>query len=133
MAKLKLGTPRNARRTAIIAIILILVITVLEFPPPIGFETRPQDDVSMGWLWLFLTILISELAAIPLLFKFPRVGAILGLIAGSLNILQVLADQFHLMQPEIAPLYYLLMEDAVALFSLVLIYSSFGIWRKYSK
>jgi hypothetical protein len=48
------------------------------------------------------------------------------MVAAILNILQVVADQAHLMQPEIAPFGYLLLEDAVVLASLTLGFSS---WR----
>ena len=41
-----------------------------------------------------------------------------------LNILQVVADQAHLMQPEVAPLAYSALEGVVVIASLVLIYFS---------
>ena len=109
----------------IVAIIVILAITVLEFPAPVGFETRPQDNVSIGWLFFFLTIVATEIATIPLILKKPKLGSIFGIIAGSLNILQVLADQLHLMQPEVAPLGYTLLEYSVVIISIILIYLSF--------
>lgn len=43
-----------AKSGVVISIICILIFTVLEFPAPLGFETRPQSDVSMIWLGLFL-------------------------------------------------------------------------------
>jgi hypothetical protein len=115
------------------AIIAILILTVLEFPAPIGFETRPQGNVSLFWLLFFLTILITEIATIPLIFKLPKLGAIFGLVAAILNILQVIADQIHLMQPEVAPLEYTLLEYSVVLFSLVLIYFSLQIYKGKEK
>ena len=112
---------------AVGAIIAILIITVLEFPPPIGFEARPQTDVSIFWLLFFLVILITEIAAIPLIIKRPGLGRKFGIVAGILNILQVIADQAHLMQPEIAPLGYSVLEGLVVIASLVLIYFSLKI------
>lgn len=91
------------------ATIAILVFTVLEFPPPIGFETRPQSNVSPIWLVLFLAIVISEIATMILIFKQPSLGAKLAVAAGSLNILQIIAGQMHLMQPEVALLGYSLL------------------------
>jgi hypothetical protein len=85
------------------AVIVILVLTVLEFPPPIGFETRPQSNVSIFWLAFFIVILIVEMATIPAIYRRPSVGGGLGILAAILNILQVFADQAHLMQPEVAP------------------------------
>ena len=116
-----IGTSR-ARMGAVGAIIGILILTVLEFPPPIGFETRPQTDVSVFWLLFFLLILVSEIAAIPLIINHPTLGRKFGIVAGMLNILQVVADQAHLMQPEIAPLGYSALEVSVVIISLALIY-----------
>ena len=111
----------HARRVAAGAIIVILILTVLEFPAPIGFEVRPQDNVSPLWLILFGALMVSQIAAIPFLFKRPRLGAKLGIIAGTLNILQVIADQMHLMQPEVASLAYSMLEYSVAIVSVFLI------------
>jgi hypothetical protein len=108
----------------IICIAAIILLTILEFPAPVGFETRPQGNVSLGWLFFFLTIVITEIATIPLIFTKPKLGSVFGIVAGSLNILQVIADQLHLMQPEVAPPGYTLIEYSVAAISLVLIYLS---------
>ncbi|SRR6266487_5629828 len=116
-----------AKWGAVGAIIAILIITVLEFPAPIGFETRPQTDVSIFWLLFFLVILVTEIAAIPLIIKRPGLGWKFGIVAGTLNILQVIADQAHLMQPEISPLGYSALEGLVVIASLVLIYFSLKI------
>jgi hypothetical protein len=88
----------------------------------IGVETRPQTNVSPLWGLFFLIILITEIAAIPLIFRRPSLGRKFGIIAGILNILQVIADQIHLLQPEVAPLGYSLLEGLVVIASLVLIY-----------
>lgn len=113
---------RSAAVRAVLVIVLILILTVLEFPAPIGFETRPQADVSMLWLILFLAIVIVEIAAIPLLLRRAALGPTFGIVAGLLNIMQVIADQAHLMQPEVAPLGYSLLEGLVALASVALIF-----------
>lgn len=120
------------RRVAIGLIIAILVLTALEFPAPIGFETRPQDNVSFFWLAFFLVILVSEIAAIPLMYTWPAIAARLGVFAAALNILQVVADQTHMMQPEVAAFGYLLLEDSVSLASLVLSYFCWKIIRTHS-
>ena len=119
-----------AKWWVIAAVLAILIITVLEFPPPIGFETRPQSDVSPLWLLLFLAILVSEIATIPLILKRPALGWKFGIAGGILNILQVIADQAHLMQPEIAPLGYSLLEGAVVVVSIVLIYFSLQVKKR---
>jgi len=111
-------------------VVAIIILTILEFPAPVGFETRPQDNVSMGWLFFFFTIVVTEIATIPLIFKKPKLGSIFGIMAGTLNILQVIADQLHLMQPEVAPLGYTLIEYAVALVSIVLIYLSLQVHKQ---
>jgi hypothetical protein len=121
-----MGNLRIARRVVVVAIVAILFLTALEFPPPIGFETRPQDNVSYFWLAFFLVILIVELATLVTIYWRPNVGGTLGILAGILNILQVIADQTHMMQPEVAPFGYLVLEDMVVLASLVLVYFS---WR----
>lgn len=111
-------------------IFAIIILTVLEFPAPLGFETRPQDNVSLVWLFFFLLIVVTEIAALPLVFKKPKFGSFLGITAGIFNILQVIADQFHLMQPEIAPIGYTLLEFLVVIFSLMLIYFSLQVYKR---
>jgi hypothetical protein len=118
-----------AKRGVLVSVIAILIITVLEFPPPIGFETRPQGDVSMLWLILFLAILITEIAALPLIFKRPLLGARFAICAGVLNILQIFADQLYLMQPEVAPLSYNLLEYSVGVIALILIYFAWKVHK----
>jgi hypothetical protein len=137
MAKLKTFSnntlrPIAARRGVLGAIIAILIITVLEFPPPVGFETRPQNDVSIIWLAFFLAILISDIATIPLIFRQPRLGWKFAMAAGILNILLVVADQAHLMQPEAAPLGYSLLEGAAVVASLALAYFAWNVKQKTS-
>ena len=122
--------PNTAKRGVLGAIIAILIITVLEFPPPIGFETRPQNDVSVIWLGFFLVILITEIATIPLIFKRPALGWKFAMAAAILNILQVIADQAHLMQPEVAPLSYSLLEGAAVIASLALAYFAWNVKQK---
>jgi len=118
-----------AQRGVLGTVVVILILTVLEFPPPLGFETRPQDDVSPLWLVLFLAILVSEVAAMILIFKRPRLGARCAVAAGCLNLLQIAADQLHLMQPEVAPLGYTILEYAVGLCSVLLIYLAWQVWQ----
>src|SRR5579864_52428 len=106
-------SPSTARRAVLFSIIVILVLTALEFPPPIGFETRPQSNVSPLWLIFFIAILTVEIATVPLIYKRPMVGRVFGVTASILNILQVIADQAHLLQPEVAPFGYSVLEFAV--------------------
>ena len=113
---------KKAKIGVIASIVTIIVITILEFPAPLGFETRPQDNVSMGWLFFFLIIVVTEIATIPLILKKPKLGSIFGIVAGVLNIMQVIADQLHLMQPEVASLGYSLLEGSVVIVSFALIY-----------
>ena len=120
-------TPSSAKRAVLVAVIVILILTVLEFPPPIGFETRPQSDVSLFWLAFFIVILIVEVATIPMIYRRPSVGGGLGILAAILNILQVLADQAHLMQPEVAPFGYSVLEGMVVIASLALAYFSWAV------
>jgi hypothetical protein len=117
-------SPISAKRAVLGTIIVILVITALEFPPPIGFETRPQSDVSPVWLVFFLVILVVEIVTIPIVYRRPSIGGRLGILAATLNILQVLADQTHLIQPEVAPFGYSVLEGLVVIASLMLVYSS---------
>jgi len=117
----------KSSKWAVIGLVIgILILTVLELPAPIGFETRPQNNVSLVWLALFLAILTTEIASMVFVFKKPDFGGKLGLAAAFLNVLQVIADQFHLMQPEVASPGYSLIEYAVAIISIALAYFS---WR----
>ena len=100
---------------------------MLEFPSPIGYETRPQSDVSIVWLAFFIVVLIVEVATIPIVYRRPSVGGGLGILAAILNVLQVLADQAHLMQPEVAPLGYSVLEGMVVIASLALAYFSWSV------
>jgi hypothetical protein len=116
--------PSPAKRAVLGAVAVILILTALEFPPPIGFETRPQSDVSPFWLAFFLVILIVEVLTISLVYRRPSIGGELGILAAILNILQVIADQAHLMQPEVPPFGYSILEGLVVVASLALAYSS---------
>jgi hypothetical protein len=109
MAEIK-STDKKFKMGITGCIVAIIILTILEFPVPIGFETRPQDNVSLGWLFFFLIIVFTEVATIPLILKKSSLGIKFGIVAGVLNILQVIADQHHLMQPEITPLNYSLLE-----------------------
>jgi hypothetical protein len=117
-------TLSSAKRALVGTIIAILILTVLEFPPPIGFETRPQSDVASYWLAFFLVILVVEIATILMVYRRPVIGGGLGILAATLNILQVIADQTHLLQPEVAPWGYSVLEGLVVLASLALAYFS---------
>lgn len=112
----------SAKRAVLGVLIVIWILTALEFPPPIGFETRPQSDVSIFWLAFFIVILIVEMATIPAIYTRPGVGAGLGILAAILNILQVFADQVHLMQPEVVPFGYSILEGVVVIASVALAY-----------
>lgn len=118
---------KTAIRGVIASIFVILVLTFFEMPKPLGFETRPQDNVSRGWLILFLAILISEVLAMIRVQRHPKMSARLAIVAAVLNIFQIFADQTHMMQPEVATRTYTLIEYAVGLVSLGLIYFSFGV------
>ncbi len=119
------------KKGVIWSIVIILILTILEFPAPIGFETRPQDNVSLWWLLLFVVILLTEIITLFTIYKKPSWGARFGIIAGVLNVAQVIADQMHLMQPELAPFGYRILENMVALFSIALIYFSWKILRTH--
>lgn len=127
MLSLKKPSPRLAKWGVVGSVIAILVLTVLEFPAPVGFETRPQGSVSLLWLVLFLTILISEISAASLIFKKTKLGIKFAITAGILNMIQIAADLLHLMQPERAPLGYIVLELSVGLISLVMIYLAWGL------
>jgi hypothetical protein len=113
-----------AKRAVIGTVVAILILTVLEFPPPIGFETRPQSDVASYWLAFFVIILVVEIVTVPMVYRRPVIGGGLGILAAILNILQVIADQAHLLQPEVAPFGYSVLEGLVVLASLALAYFS---------
>jgi len=123
----------RAKKGVVGSIFIILILTVLEFPAPIGFETRSQDNVSTLWFLLFLAILISELSAMVLVYKKPRMGAQLAIFAAGLNIFQIVADQAHMMQPEAAPLGYSLLEYSVGLFALGLVYFAWQVLGNLKK
>ena len=76
----------------------------------------------MLWLILFLAILVSEIAAASLVFKKTKLAIKFAIIAGVLNIAQIIADLFHLMQPEVAPFSYVVLELSVGFLSLLYIY-----------
>jgi hypothetical protein len=119
----------SAKRAVSGTVIVILVLTGLGFPPPIGFETRPQSSVSLIWLAFFLVIFALEMATIPLIYKRPVIGGGIGMLVAVLSILQVLADQAHLMQPEVAPLGYSILEGMSVIASLALAYFSWAARR----
>jgi len=118
-----------AKRGVVGSIIATLIITALEFPPPIGFETRPQNNVSLLWLAYFFVILIIEISAIPLIYKRPKLGAYFAIIAAVFNIFFVIADQIHLLQPEVATPLYSMIEGIGAVVSIVLIYFAWKVFK----
>lgn len=73
--------------------------------------------------------MISEIAAMILVFGRPGTGARLAIVAASLNIFQIVADQTHMMQPEVAPFGYSVLEYAVGIVSLGLIYFAWKVLR----
>lgn len=117
------------KRGVVGSIVLILILTFLELPEPMGFETRSQNNVSRGWLLLFVAILISEIWAMVAVFRRPRSGAWAAIAAAVLNIFQIIADQTHMMQPEVAPFKYSLLEYAVGVVSFGLIYFAWKVLR----
>ena len=120
-------TPSSAKRAVIAAVVVILILTFLGFPPPIGIETRPQSNVSLIWLAYFVVVLIVEIVAIPIIYRCPSVGRGLGIIAAILNILFVMADQAYLLQPEVAPLNYSVLQSMTVITSLALAYFSWAV------
>ena len=120
-------TPSPAKRAVIAAIIVILILTFLGFPPPIGIETRPQSNVSLIWLAYFVIVLTVEIVTIPIIYRRPSVGRGLGIIAAILNILFVMADQAYLLQPEVAPLNYSVLQSMTVITSLALAYFSWAV------
>jgi hypothetical protein len=84
-------TASSAKRAVIAAVIVILSLTFLGFPPPVDIETRPQSHVSLNWLVYFVVVLIVEIAAIPMIYRRPSVGGVLGILAAIPNIF-ILAD-----------------------------------------
>ncbi len=108
----------------LVIVIAILILTVLEFPPPLGFETRPQSGVSLFRLGYFLVVLVVEVATIPMIYRRPSVGVGLGILAAILNILFVLADQALVIQPQAPTFSYSVLEGVVVIASLALAYFS---------
>jgi hypothetical protein len=53
----------------------------------------------------------------------------MGILAAMLNIIQVIADQAHLMQPEIAPIGYTVLEGLAVMAALLLAYFSLTVLR----
>ena len=123
----------TAKKAVVASVVPILILTILEFPPPIGFETRPQSDVSPVWLVFFIAILAVEIAVIPLIYRRPKLGAELSVLAAVLNIIQVIADQAHLMQPEVAPLGYSLLEGMVVIASVALASFSWVVLKSWQR
>jgi len=121
-----------AKRGVVGSVIATLIITALEFPPPIGFETRPQNNVSLLWLAYFFIILIAEICAIPLIYKSPKLGAYFAMTAVVLNILFIIADQIHLLQPEVATPIYSAIEGTGAVVSIVLFYFAWKVRKLHA-
>jgi hypothetical protein len=67
-------TASSAKTAVIAAVIVILILAFLGFPPPVGIETRPQSNVPLIWLAYFIVVLIVEIAAIPMIYRRPSVG-----------------------------------------------------------
>ncbi len=129
MSILKNLMPSTAKRGVLGSVIVILILTALELPPLIGFETRPQADVAAYWGLFFVVVLVVEISTIPIIYIRPSVGGGLGILAAVLNILLALADQAHLLQPEVAPFGYSVLEGMAVITSLALAYFSWAVRR----
>lgn len=121
-----------AKRGVVGSIVATLIISALEFPPPIGFETRPQNEVSLFWLAYFFVILIAEITAILIIYKKPKLGVFFAITSAILNILFVIADQIHLLQPEVATPLYSAIEFVGVIVSILLIYFALKVNKLYS-
>jgi hypothetical protein len=119
-------TPSSTKKAALGLVVVLLFLVVLGFPPPLGLETRPQSDVSIFWLLPFVVTWILEILTLPMIFKRPAVGGLLGIVSAILSILGVVADQAHLIQPEVAPFNYSILQGIIVITSLALVYFS---WR----
>lgn len=117
-------TPSSTKKAALGLVVVLLILVVLGFPPPLGFETRSQSDVSAFWLLPFVVTWILEILTIPMIFKRPALGGLLGIVSAMLSILGVLADQAHLIQPEVAPFNYSILQGIIVITSLALVYFS---------
>jgi hypothetical protein len=122
-------TPSSAKRPVIAAVLMILILTFLGFPPLVGIETRPRSNVSTIWLAYFVFVLIVETSTIPMIYRRPSLGGRLGILAASLNILFVLAGQVRLLQPEVASLSYSVLQSMTVIASLALAYFSCTVSR----
>lgn len=98
-------------------------------PKPVGFETRPQDNVSLWWLLLFVTILTVEILTMIRMKKSPGIAARFAIVAGCLNILQIVADLAHWMQPETASWGSVILEYLVGAISVGLIFFALKVHR----
>lgn len=65
-------TPAN--RAVIAAVIVILILMLLGFPPPVGIEILPQSHVSLIRLVYFVVVLIVEIGALPMIYRRPIAG-----------------------------------------------------------
>ena len=119
-------TPATAKRAVVVAVIMILVLTFLGFPPPVGIETRPQSNVSLVWLVYFFVVMIIEIGTIPMIYRHPSIGGVTGIIAGAVK---VVADQSHLLQPEIAPFSYSILQSMIVIASVALAYFSWVVYQ----
>ena len=117
--------PKNIHKVIFVTILLILLVQILEFPAPIGFETRPQDNVSVLWLVPFIVLWVLEIITLFVVKKYIRLAAKFGIAITLLNIWAVIADQLHLFQLEVPTLIYTALEGLGVLFSLALAYFSF--------
>lgn len=112
-------TPLSTKRAVITFVIVILVLSFLGFPP--------QSNVSLIWLAYFVVVVIIEIVTIPMIYRRPVVGGVLGIIAAILNILLIFADQTHLLQPEVASFSLSVLQSMIVIASLALAYFSWTV------
>jgi hypothetical protein len=84
-------------------LIVDLVSWVAYFPAPYGLETRPISSTSPIFGIPFFIALALNIAAIPILWRKPKVGSPLTLVLGIAFISGILLDQAGLVVPGLAP------------------------------
>ena len=78
----------------ILAVLLVIGIVLGFLLTPLGFETRSNELRSLGFAVFFIIVgLLLPIAALILMFRRPRIAALLAMIDAALSFLTAPADQ----------------------------------------
>ncbi|MDA4127860.1 MAG: hypothetical protein OK422_00110 [Thaumarchaeota archaeon] len=93
-----MGLAAPVKQTLVVLIILLATVDAF-FPAPFGLETRSLSAESLLSSVPYGVALVFIILAIPLIWKRPKIGSLVGILAAILNDTGILLDQLGFVVP----------------------------------